>query len=118
MPFQIKRIYEPPRATDGTRVLVDRLWPRGVSKLEARLDLWMKNVAPSVPLRVWFGHIPAKFPEFRRKYKSELTGNPDVRELRKLGRGKRVTLLYAARDPQINHALVLLSVLEKRQARQ
>ena len=113
MPFQIKRIYEPSRPADGTRVLVDRLWPRGVSKTAARLDLWMKNVAPSVPLRIWFGHIPAKFPEFRRKYMSELTGNPDVRELRKLGRGKRVTLLYAARDPEINHALVLRAVLER-----
>jgi uncharacterized protein YeaO (DUF488 family) len=113
MPFLIKRIYEPPQPTDGTRVLVDRLWPRGVSKTAARLDHWMKNVAPSVPLRVWFGHIPAKFPEFRRKYKSELSGNTDVRELRTLGRGKRVTLLYAARDPKINHAQVLLSVLER-----
>jgi uncharacterized protein YeaO (DUF488 family) len=114
MPFQIKRIYEPSQPTDGTRVLVDRLWPRGVSKTAARLDLWMKNVAPSVPLRVWFDHIPAKFPEFRRKYMSELSGNPDVRELRRLGKGKRVTLLYGARDPEINHAQVLRSVLERR----
>ena len=113
MPFRIKRIYAPPSPSDGTRVLVDRLWPRGVKKEEARLNFWMKNVAPSSPLRLWFGHVPERFAEFRRKYRTELSGNPDVRELRRMGKGKRVTLLYAARDPQINHATVLLRILEK-----
>jgi uncharacterized protein YeaO (DUF488 family) len=112
MAFRIKRIYEEPESTDGVRVLVDRLWPRGVKKTAARLDYWMKEVAPSVPLRLWFGHLPARFVDFRRKYKSELSGNPCVAELRMLGRRKRVTLLYAARDPEINHAQVLRSVLE------
>lgn len=112
MTFQIKRIYESPRPADGTRILVDRLWPRGVKKADARLDAWLKDVAPSAELRLWFGHIPARFAEFRRRYKAELTGNPAVGELRKLGTRKRVTLLYAAHDAEINHARVLLSILE------
>jgi uncharacterized protein YeaO (DUF488 family) len=113
MPFQIKRIYDSSQPSDGTRVLVDRLWPRGVKKTDAHLDAWMKDVAPSAELRRWFGHIPARFDEFRRRYEAELTHNPSVGELRKLGRGKQVTLLYAAHDPKINHALVLQSVLQR-----
>jgi uncharacterized protein YeaO (DUF488 family) len=113
MPFQIKRIYDPSERSDGSRVLVDRLWPRGVKKTDAHLDAWMKDVAPSTELRLWFGHIPARFDEFRRRYKAELTHNPSVGELRKLGRGKQVTLLYAAHDPKINHAVVLRSVLQR-----
>jgi uncharacterized protein YeaO (DUF488 family) len=116
MTFQIKRIYESAQPSDGTRILVDRLWPRGVKKTDAHLDGWMKDVAPSTPLRLWFGHIPAKFDEFRRRYETELKDNPGVGELRKLGRGKKVTLLYAARDLEVNHALVLKSVLERRAA--
>jgi uncharacterized protein YeaO (DUF488 family) len=113
MTFQIKRIYDSIQPTDGTRVLVDRLWPRGVKKTDAHLDAWMKEVAPSAQLRVWFGHIPARFDEFRRRYEAELAGNPSVGELRKLGRGGPVTLLYAAHDPEVNHALVLRSVLQR-----
>jgi uncharacterized protein YeaO (DUF488 family) len=113
MPFQIKRIYESSQPSDGTRVLVDRLWPRGVKKTDAHLDAWMKDVAPSTELRLWFGHIPARFDEFRRRYETELTDNPSVGELRKLGRGRQVTLLYAAHDPKVNHALVLRSVLQR-----
>jgi uncharacterized protein YeaO (DUF488 family) len=112
MAFRIKRIYEAPESTDGVRVLVDRLWPRGVKKTTAHLDHWMKEIAPSVPLRLWFGHLPARFADFSRKYQAELAGNPCVGELRKLGRRKRVTLLYAARDPEVNHAQVLRAVLE------
>jgi uncharacterized protein YeaO (DUF488 family) len=114
MPFQIKRIYDSPQPSDGTRVLVDRLWPRGVKKTDAHLDAWMKDVAPSTELRLWFDHIPARFDEFRLRYQAELTDNPSVGELRKLGRGKQVTLLYAAHDPKFNHALVLRSVLQRR----
>jgi len=113
MTFQIKRIYESAQPSDGTRVLVDRLWPRGVKKTDAHLDAWMKDVAPSTPLRLWFGHIPTRFEEFRRRYETELRDNPTVGELRKLGRGKKVTLLYAAHDPEFNHALVLKSVLQR-----
>jgi uncharacterized protein YeaO (DUF488 family) len=114
MTFQIKRVYEPVSPTDGTRVLVDRLWPRGLRKADADLTLWMKDVAPSPQLRVWFGHDPEKFAEFRRRYTSEPRGNPGVAELRKLGKSKRVTLLYAAHDPKVNHALVLQSALTRR----
>jgi uncharacterized protein YeaO (DUF488 family) len=113
MTFQIKRVYEPAKASDGIRVLVDRLWPRGVKKATARLDYWMKDVAPSPRLRLWFGHKPERFAEFGKRYKKELNGNPELAELRNLGRGALVTLLYGARDPQVNHALVLQSVLRK-----
>ncbi|HEY1726182.1 MAG TPA: DUF488 family protein [Steroidobacteraceae bacterium] len=114
MPFTIKRIYEPAQAGDGRRVLVDRLWPRGVSKSKARLTAWMKQVAPSSALRIWFGHKPQRFANFARRYRRELAGNAAVAELRRLGRGARVTLLYGARDPKINHARVLQSVLQSR----
>ena len=97
-------------------VLVDRLWPRGLKKGDANLPLWMKDVAPSPPLRLWFHHDPARFAEFRRRYISELKGNPTVAELRRLGKSKRVTLLYAAHDPKVNHALVLQSALARRAA--
>ena len=113
MAFQIKRVYEPAKSSDGIRVLVDRLWPRGVKKATAHLDYWMKDVAPSPRLRLWFGHRPERFAEFGKRYKKELNGNPELAELRKLGRGALVTLLYGARDPQVNHALVLQSVLRK-----
>ena len=113
MAFQIKRVYEPAKSSDGIRVLVDRLWPRGVKKTTAHLDYWMKDVAPSPRLRLWFGHRPERFAEFGKRYKKELSGNPELAELRKLGRGALVTLLYGARDPEVNHALVLQSVLRK-----
>ena len=111
MAVNTKRIYEPAVPADGTRILVDRLWPRGVSKARAKLALWMKDVAPSPNLRVWFDHRPERFKEFGRRYKRELARNPAVGELRKLARRGRVTLLYGARDPKINHAVVLQSIL-------
>jgi uncharacterized protein YeaO (DUF488 family) len=114
MTFQIKRVYDSAQPSDGIRILVDRLWPRGVKKTDAHLDGWLKDVAPSAELRLWFGHIPARFGEFRRQYEAELTDNPSVGELRKLGRRKRVTLLYAAHDPEVNHALLLRSVLQRK----
>jgi uncharacterized protein YeaO (DUF488 family) len=112
MTFLIKRVYEAPSPSDGKRILVDRLWPRGLKKTDAALDDWMKEVAPSVPLRVWFGHDPQRLAQFTRKYKAELARNPALPKLRELGQAKRVTLLYAAHDPKVNHAVVLQSVLQ------
>ena len=114
MTFQVKRVYEPASPEDGTRVLVDRLWPRGLKKTEAHLDSWLKDIAPSPPLRQWFDHQPERFTEFRRRYTAELRKNPALPELRRLGRGNRVTLLYGARDPEVNHAVVLLAALRGR----
>jgi uncharacterized protein YeaO (DUF488 family) len=113
MSFRIKRIYDAPKPSDGRRILVDRLWPRGVSKANAHLDGWNKDVAPSTKLRTWFGHEPERFVEFSRRYKAELAGSAAVRDLRSLGRRSKVTLLYAAHDPKINHAIVLKSVLDR-----
>ena len=114
MVFRIKRVYEPPAVSDGIRVLIDRLWPRGVKKSAERLDYWMKEVAPTSELRRWFAHRPERFAKFSRLYVAELSGNPAVKELRRLGMGKTVTLVYAARDPTVNHALVLQSVLQRK----
>ena len=111
MGVRIKRIYDEPAAGDGCRVLVDRLWPRGVSKEKAALDLWLKDVAPSPDLRTWFGHKPERFEEFVAKYREELDKNPAVGELREIMKNKDVTLLYAARDPKVNHAAVLKDYL-------
>jgi len=114
MTFRIKRAYEPAERSDGIRILVDRLWPRGVKKTTLKLDRWIKEVAPTPQLRKWFGHKPARFAEFSRRYRAELATNPAVAELRKLGRSKAVTLIYAAHDPAVNHALILESVLQGR----
>jgi uncharacterized protein YeaO (DUF488 family) len=116
MVIRIKRAYEPAAAADGIRVLIDRLWPRGVKKVDAKLTNWMKDIAPSPKLRVWFGHKPERFKEFAGRYKKELTGNPRVAELRSLARGRTVTLVYAARDSEVNHAVVLQSVLRRRRS--
>ena len=116
MSFRIRRVYEPASAADGIRVLVDRLWPRGLKKVDARLTHWMREVAPSPRLRQWFGHAPERFSEFRSRYEAELRSNPALARLRQLGSRSRVTLLYAARDPDTNHAVVLLSFLRKRGA--
>jgi uncharacterized protein YeaO (DUF488 family) len=103
-----KRIYEEPSGDDGCRVLVDRLWPRGVSKERAHLDLWLKEIAPSPPLRTEFAHMKERFADFRRTYLAELAQNPAVDTLLELARGHgRLTLLYAAKDPEVNHARVL-----------
>jgi uncharacterized protein YeaO (DUF488 family) len=105
---EIKRIYDPPARSDGFRVLIDRLWPRGVSKPRARLDAWLPELAPSAELRRWFGHDPARWNEFRRRYRAELAKSATlVSSLRDRALDGRVTLLYAARDPAVNHALVL-----------
>ncbi|MGO1244613.1 MAG: DUF488 domain-containing protein [Sphingobacterium sp.] len=110
--FQIKRIYETPDKSDGYRVLVDRLWPRGVSKEAAKLDLWNKDLAPSSILRKWFDHRPERFVEFTKQYRKELDGQQEeLSELRKQASNQAVTLVYAAKDPKINHALILAQVL-------
>jgi uncharacterized protein YeaO (DUF488 family) len=106
----IKRAYEPPSPKDGTRILVDRLWPRGISKQKASLDGWNKAVAPSPRLRQWFGHKPERFQQFAKRYRAELRHNPAVADLAAV-KGK-VTLVYGARDPAINHAVVLAKFLK------
>jgi len=112
---QIKRIYDEPAASDGMRVLVDRLWPRGVSKERAALDVWLKDIAPSPDLRVWFDHKPERFAEFSARYADELSHNPAVTTLEELaGKTSNLTLLYAAKDPAINHAVVLQEFLERK----
>lgn len=114
--FKLKRIYETAAPADGTRVLVDRLWPRGLKKEGAQLDLWLKEIAPSPALRIWFGHDPQKFDAFAEAYRGELEDNPAVAELRQLARKGTVTLLYAARDEAVNHAVVLRDYLEQKRA--
>ena len=110
-PFALKRAYEPPQAEDGVRVLVDRLWPRGLKKAGAKIDLWLRDVAPSPGLRRWFGHRPEHWEVFRERYAAELQGNTAFDHLRDLAQQGRVTLLYAAKDQAHNHALVLLDRL-------
>jgi uncharacterized protein YeaO (DUF488 family) len=109
---RLKRAYEHPAAADGKRILVDRLWPRGVKKENAALDQWAKDLAPSTELRKWFGHDPARWPEFRRRYIAELRQHSQqISELRDLARRDTITLIYAARDELHNEAIVLRDVL-------
>jgi uncharacterized protein YeaO (DUF488 family) len=117
MEIRVRRIYEPPARDDGVRVLVDRLWPRGVAKSKAGVDHWVKAAAPSDELRRWFGHQPEKWEGFRERYFAELDGNPAaVAELRQaLGDGT-ATLLFAARDERYNNAVALREYLEKRRS--
>lgn len=115
---QLKRAYDPPSSRDGTRILVDRLWPRGISKAKARVDLWLKDVAPSTALRQWFGHDPARWSEFCRRYRAELRRQPDaLAQLRALARRGRVTLVFGARDERRNQAVVLKDLLADRGAK-
>lgn len=111
----VKRIYEPPSGKDGQRVLVDRIWPRGVSREAAALDLWLKDIAPSTELRKWFGHDPSRAAGFRDRYRAELDSNPEaIAELCSTADKGDVTLLYAAHDEQANNATVLAEYLEDR----
>ncbi|MGH3670066.1 MAG: DUF488 domain-containing protein [Pseudonocardiaceae bacterium] len=113
MAFIIKRIYEEADPSDGFRVLVDRLWPRGMSNQRAALDLWLKDAAPSPELRAWLDHRADRFPEFSARYAAELDTNQAVTELRQIARTyPTVTLLYGARSPEINHAVVLVEFLD------
>ncbi|MBW8841765.1 MAG: DUF488 domain-containing protein [Sphingomonadales bacterium] len=111
-PLQTKRIYEPKAASDGQRVLVDRIWPRGVSKAAAALDLWLKDVAPSTELRKWFAHRPDRWADFQRRYFLELEASAAMVELRTLTQAGPVTLLYAARDRDHNEAVALAAFLK------
>src|SRR3984957_20088206 len=110
--IQIKRIYEKPTLTDGMRILVDRLWPRGVSKNAAAIDLWSKEIAPTPELRTWFGHREDRFAEFKKRYLLELRSNPVVPDLIADIGGREATLLYAAHDETVNHAVVLVDYLQ------
>ena len=113
-PIRLKRAYDRPAKSDGARVLVDRLWPRGVSKAEAKLDLWLKEIAPSTELRKWFGHDPARWSEFQRRYADELKQRPDkIAELQRLAERGPVTLIYSAHDERHNDAVVLRDFLLK-----
>jgi len=112
MAIFLKRAYDPPTASDGKRILVDRLWPRGLAKVKAKFDVWLKDVAPSTELRKWFGHDPAKWTEFQTRYHAELKGNPAFDELKKLAHQGNITLIYAARDQVHNEAVVLQQLLE------
>ena len=110
----IKRVYDQPEPGDGTRILVDRLWPRGLSKERAKVDIWLKEVAPGNDLRKWFGHDPAKFAEFRRRYEAELeseSGQEALARLRDLAGQGPVTLVFAAHDSEHNDAVVLRDLL-------
>lgn len=112
---KIKRVYELPARADGLRVLVDRLWPRGLAKAQAKIDLWVRDVAPSDALRKWFAHEPAKWPTFQQRYRAELNGKQELlQQLQRLERDHRVlTLVYAASDPRRNNAIVLAKTLSR-----
>ena len=115
--LKCKRIYETPAETDGFRVLVDKLWPRGMKKENAKIDLWAKEITPSDELRKWFSHIPEKFDEFKKQYRQELSENSASRKFKDLCMQKlqdyNVTLLYAAKSEKYNHAVVLKEWLEE-----
>jgi uncharacterized protein YeaO (DUF488 family) len=111
--IHLKRAYDPPALEDGRRILVDRLWPRGVSKSAAHLDAWMKDVAPSPELRRWFAHQPARWSEFHARYLDELKANPAVEPLRRLVAEGPVTLIFGARDRAHNDAVVLAEFLKR-----
>src|SRR5438094_10085081 len=114
MAVQLKRAYEQAEPSDGHRVLVDRIWPRGVTREQARLDEWARELAPSSELRRWFGHDPARFAEFRRRYLDELKAQQEkLRELRRRAREETLTLVYGARDTEHNDAVVLAELLRR-----
>lgn len=112
----LKRVYETPDASDGLRVLVERLWPRGLSKERARVDVWLKDIAPSHELRKWYGHDPTRFAEFRRRYEEELAVEPArsaLAQLREMASRERVTLVFAAHDAELSNAAVLRDILRQ-----
>lgn len=113
--IKLKRVYEKYEKGDGFRVLVDRLWPRGVSKAKARADRWLKDIGPTDALRQWFAHDPRKWPAFQKKYKAELKRNAALAELKSIAKNhKTVTLLFGAKDPARNQAAVLAGLLARR----
>jgi uncharacterized protein YeaO (DUF488 family) len=118
MAIQIKRTYEPPSKSDGARILVDGLWPRGVTKEKTEIAEWMKEVAVSAALRKWFSHDPAKWPEFQKRYRAELARQPEaVARLREMARRGTLTIVYAAKDEAHNNAVVLKEFLESRKGK-
>jgi len=118
MDVRLKRAYDDVAATDGYRVLIDRIWPRGVTREHARLDEWARELAPSSDLRRWFGHEPAKFEEFARRYADELAAHEDeLGELRRRAREGTLTLVYGARDTEHNDAVVLAEILRRGESR-
>ncbi|HTE77226.1 MAG TPA: DUF488 family protein [Xanthobacteraceae bacterium] len=111
----IKRAYDNPMPQDGVRILIDRLWPRGVSKTKLKLDAWPRELAPSTELRKWYGHDPARFAEFRRRYKAELAERPEqLSVLRAMVKGRAATLLTATRELDLSHAEVMRSILQRK----
>ncbi len=111
--IQVKRVYEKPSRADGVRILVDRLWPRGLTKERAAVSMWLKDVAPSTELRQWFGHDPARWKEFQVRYRKELKEKKDALDvLKKTSKEHTVTLVYGARDESHNEAIILKRVLE------
>jgi uncharacterized protein YeaO (DUF488 family) len=114
MDVRLKRVYEPAKRSDGYRILIDRLWPRGVSRERAALDAWDPELAPSTELRTWFGHDPGRFEEFRRRYVDELRGQRSrLTELRRRARDGTLTLVFSARDTEHNDAVVLAEVVRR-----
>lgn len=113
MNIKIKRVYEHPEKDDGTRILVDRLWPRGLTKKKASVDLWLKDISPSTELRKWFAHDPEKWKRFRARYQTEIRNNHDpIKVIKQKAREGTITLIYGARDENHNEALVLKQFLE------
>lgn len=115
MAIKLKRVYDPPAASDGHRVLVDRLWPRGLKKTAAKVDEWLRDIAPSNELRKWFGHDVDRWPEFKKRYSAELKASGEVlRDLAKKAKKQTVTLLFGAKDDEHNNAVVLRDYLKRR----
>ena len=115
MPISLKRVYEPPSNADGLRILVERLWPRGLSKGAAKIDWWLREAAPSTELRKWFGHKPEKWPEFKRRYFKELNSHREIlMPIRERMRRGRVTFVFAAKEERFNNAVALKEYLERR----
>lgn len=118
MAVSVKRVYETPAAADGLRVLIDRLWPRGLSKAAAGIDLWAKELSPSNALRKWYGHEATKWPEFKRRYRAELALNVDaLNSLAAQARRRKVTLLFGSKEPRLNNAYALKEILSSRAKR-
>jgi uncharacterized protein YeaO (DUF488 family) len=115
MTIDLKRVYDPPATSDGRRILVDRIWPRGITKADLQIDAWLKDLAPSTELRKWFGHDPAKWDEFRKRYAGELEQRSEaLEELVEKARAGRLTLVFSAKDTEHNNAVALREHLERR----
>jgi len=111
--IKIKRIYDPPSPGDGQRILVDRLWPRGMKKEEAHIDEWLKEISPSNELRKWYSHDPAKWPEFKRRYRAEISRETDLlKRIKNEGKKGTVTLLFSSRELELNNATALKEIVE------